>query len=344
MNVSSFKKGLVQVLFALAVLSLVANLVTAKYFKKSANVKEKDLGANIINEQFLTDLQNFGLKKEWIDDKSNARSNKNNFSYKVKVPKDLPIPVVLSEIYGSFYSSDVNIRTIEKIIGGTTVINIYLKNQLKLTAELNYDENIKRDAGNIGLIILDLEKLNAKDIDDVVQFPQTLAAAVTPSKEAVQISSKLINHRKEYAVLLNDNIKGLDYKLDKSYSEVRLKLTIRSIVGDFPDAVFFMVDNKSKIYNSPAYQIIKNELLKREIKIFNENSFSDVEEGNSETVKSNFRKYVEKTHLDDYRLVSIHADDFYLLKPEILSLIKIGYKFITPSIILSRYSDKLKTQ
>ncbi len=333
MYISPVKKRIIQILFTLAVLTLVANLIVAKYFKGSI-IKEKDFNSNVINDQFLNDLQNFGLKKEWIKDLSKDETNGSIYSYKIDLPKDLPIPVVLSEIYSSLFSSGVKIQTIEKIIGGKTILNISTEKGLKLSAEFNYNENIRRNTGNIGLLVFNLEKLGVKDINAVVNFPQTLVAAIIPSKESIQLASDLIDNRKALAILLNDDIKDPDYRLSKDYSNYRLNLAIKSIVSDFSNAIFFVIDDHSKIYQSPAYNFIQSEFSKRNIKLIPLSFLTVIPDGNKADIKTNFKRLVMKTHIGDNKLVSIYADDFGILKPEIFSLIKIGYKFINPSIIM----------
>lgn len=340
MYISPVKKRIIQTLFALAVITLIANLIVAKYFKGAIQKKEKDFNSNFINDQFIQDLNNFGIKKDWIKDFSKDESSSSIYSYKVDLPKDLPIPVVLSEIYSSFFSSGVKIQSIEKTIGGKTVLNIFSKNRLDLSAEFNYNENIRRNAGNIGLIVFDLEKLNVKDMNAIVNFPQTLVAAVIPSKENLKLATELSANRKELAIYLNDDIKDPDYKLSKDYSDYRLSIAIRTIISDFSNAIFFVIDDHSKIYQSPAYSFIQKEFSKRNIKLIPASSLDIIPDGSKADVKTNFRNLVLKTHIGDNKLISVYADDFELLKPEIFSLIKIGYKFITPSIIVNLNNTK----
>ena len=239
MNISPLKKRIITYLFWLAILALAANVIVAKIFGKSVYVNESSLSASEVNIDFLHDLSDFGLKNEWIK-KINNKNAKDVYSYEVELPKDLPIPVVLSEIYGSFYSSDIKIKSMEKTIGGTTIVEIYLQNNLSLKAEFNYENDIRRDAGDMGIIVFGLEELNAKELNAMIEFPQAFIAVLVPSKSAGKLIPDLAENRKEYAVLINDNISDLDYKLSNDFSVNRLKLAIRSIVADFSNAVFFL--------------------------------------------------------------------------------------------------------
>jgi hypothetical protein len=334
MGISSFKKKIITFLFIWAIFALVANVIVAKIFSSSGSSKANSLDINSINKEFLHDLNTFGLKSEWIK-KVNNKIARDVFSYHIELPKDLPIPVVLSEIYASFYSPDIKIKSIEKTIGGNTVLEIYLQNSLKISAEFNYENDITRDAGNLGIIVFGSEQLNAKDINAMVEFPQTFIIVFVPSKYNSKLITNLAEYRKEYAVLINDNISDPDYKLSYDFSNYRLKLITRSIIADFPNAVFFLIDDLSKIYLSPAGKIIRNEFATRNIKLITQDSLTEILDGTRSKIQGLFRCSVEKIHSGNNKLISIWADDFGTLKPEIFSLIKVGYKFISPSIIIA---------
>lgn len=338
MDISPLKKRIITYLFGLAILALAANVIVAKIFGSNVSAKESGLSVSEINREFLRDLDNFGLKSEWIK-KVNNKNTKDGVFYQVELPKDLPIPVVLSEIYGSFYSSDIKIKSMEKTIGGTTIVEIYLQNNRSLTATFNYENDIKRDAGDLGIIVFGLEQLSAKELNAMIEFPQAFIAVLVPSKSAGKLIPDLVENRKEYAVLINDNISDLDYKLNNDFSVNRLKLAIRSIVADFSNAVFFIIDNHSKLYLSPAGKIIRDEFDKRNIKLITQSSMPEILSNNN-GIRDSFRSNVEKVHLGNNKLISIRAEDFGTLKPEIFSLIKVGYKFISPSMVIAANSSR----
>ena len=101
---------------------------------------------------------------------------------------------------------------------------------------------------------------------------------------------------------------------------------------------FFLIDDHSKLYSSPAGKIICNEFSKRNIKLITQSSLPEALNGSSNEAKDLFRSKVEKVHLGSSKLISIRANDFETLKPEIFSLIKVGYKFISPSMVIAANS------
>ena len=153
-------------------LMLAANVIIAKIRGTGSIAPESEMDSAAINKEFIKDLNKFGLKSEWIKN-SERQECKKDSGISVELPKDLPIPVVLSEIYGSFYSSDIKIKSLEIARGGKTQIDIYQQNTLKLSAEFNYESDIKRDAGDLGIIVFGLEKLGNKDLNAMIGFPQT---------------------------------------------------------------------------------------------------------------------------------------------------------------------------
>jgi len=340
MNVSPRKKKIIQVLFALAVITLIANIILAKVYKLPKPEKLESLNSNIINTKFLSAVNDFGLQKDWIKTLKTKKSNDADYSYLINVPKDLPIPVILVEIYSSFNRTKVKIKSTEEKVGGKTSLSLFSGDQLKLTAQFIYKDNLIRNCGSVGLLVSDIDKLKSKDIGKLIQFPQTYTVLLLPSKLSLSLKDSLLNNRKEYAVLLNDDINDLDFKLNKSYSKNRLGIVIRTIIGAFPYAVFYVIDDASNLYHSPVFSFIKEEFAKRKIKLIKESAFIHIHEGNSEEVQESLKDVIKPTKLGDRKLVMLHADNFELARPEIFSLIKIGYKFINPSKIVLNKGDK----
>lgn len=336
------KKKIIEVLFAAAVILLAANLLTAKYLKTSFIKKRdlKEITVSQINDLFWNDLNAFALQSAWIKKIKPDRAMRSDFYYSVSIPKDLPIPVVLKEIYESFYDKDVDLRTVEKVIGGKTELNIFRKGALELKAVFNYDKELKRNGEISGLIITGIGKLNKNDLYYLIKFPQTYAALLVPSKESVQISDTLTNYRKEYAVLLNDDISELDYRLRSDYSPHRIVSALRTVIGSFRKALFYVIDDRSSLYNSNAYYLIKEQLKRRGIKLFKLSKLSEVAGTNQAGIQADFSELVKTGNGNYSHFIIIPADDFKLLQPQIFSYIKIGYKFINPSRVLAAVKNK----
>src|ERR1039457_4518413 len=105
MKLSFTRKELVIGLFSFVILLLILNIVLSKIYKHSTNQTEKiELYSGEIKDRFISGVYNCGIKNDWIDvNKNDIRTGDSlKYSYKIKVPKDLPIAVLLNEISNSF--------------------------------------------------------------------------------------------------------------------------------------------------------------------------------------------------------------------------------------------------
>ncbi|MHB1688136.1 MAG: hypothetical protein ACYCVH_12290 [Ignavibacteriaceae bacterium] len=332
MKFSVDKKKLVYYLFAIAIVLLAANLVVSKIYKKTITHKEDEISDAEINKKFLTAVYDFGLQKSWVKQKKISDNSNDSLltSYSVEVPNDLPIAVILQEIYSSFHYENVQMICHEKTTGGENDLKIYSNDKLKLKAAFKYDSDIRRNAGNIGMIITGLDNLDESKIAKIIMAPETFTAALVPSKKTVQLADSLISNHKQYAVLINDDIKEMNYKLNGHFPEDRLGNAIRSIIGAFPDAQFFIIDDNSNLYSSKAYTFIKSELTKRNIKIILKSSLANLGSDSDEKIENNFRSIAQQTDGGKQVLLEVPADDYFVIKPDITALIKVGYKFVNP--------------
>ena len=332
MNYLVDKKKIVGYLFAVAILLLAINLIVSKYYKISPPPhKEDEIGDASINKIFTKDLFDFGLHKSWINQKRISDfSNDSLLSYyKIEVPTDLPIAVILQEIYSSLQYENVQLICHEKTIGGENTLKIYSNDRLKLKATFIYKPDIRRDGGFIGMVLTGLENLNESNISNIIMAPETFTAALVPSKKTIELADSLISNRKQYDVLINDDIKEMNFRLNEHFPLDRLGNAIRSIIGAFPDAQFYIIDDNSKLYSSKAYSFIQKELLKRNIRIILESSIHHLGSGNDENIADNFLSLAHQSDGGKQIFIDVPADNYLTIRPDISALIKIGYKFIS---------------
>lgn len=329
------KNKIIQILFGTAVLILIVYLIADKSSNINASNHLKRLTASEINVKFQNALRSFGLQKDWIEEvKYVDTKGKNVLAYLIKIPKDLPIPVILVEIFKTFDSTNVRLDSREKVMDGESLLKIYIGKKLELFANLEYDDGINRNVGSAGFLITGIEQSDKNEIHKFLRSPESFAAVLTPSKASVQFASQLTANRKEYVVELTDNINELNFQLRKNFSHYRLRNAIRAIIGNFSKAAFFIIDNRSEIYNSSAGRFIMNEFTKRRISLIPTGSIFQINTGNDKEIISRFDTIMHRTKKGDYKLIMIPAVKFMLLQPGIVKLRKKGYKFINPSIVI----------
>lgn len=338
---TSIKRTSVQILLGIVIVLLLANIIYKKYIMTKMPPEKAEVSSKLIKDKFLSSVNSFGLKKKWIvqtknkEDK-NSQNNQDSifYSYKISVPQDLPIPVILNEINSSLNNENVKLISKEEKINGKCLLSIYSKNNLKLLAAFEYNKEMRRKAGYVGIIISGLENLNDDETSQILNFPEQFGYNVIPSKEAEEFVKKHLNSKKEYIVLLNDDINELKYKLEENYSEPRLKGSIRSIIGSFPKTTFIMIDDNSNLYKSSIVNFIANEFEKRKIKLIKQSSLLDITGESKNQIQSTFSNLVKSSNENWGKVIIVPVDRFSLIEDEIIRLRKVGYKFINPSQIL----------
>ncbi len=321
-------KSSLQILFGAALILLIPNLVLDIIDNKNNSISSKtELSSAEIDSLFRLSLHSFGLLDDWI---KVSKSSKVDKSYKVKIPKDLSIPVILVEINSNFWESEVTISSVEKIFSGRTILEIKSKDEIKLRADFDYDKSIFRSAGTAAFILENFELSSFED-SLLLDIPEPYSPLLIPSTENLILCKFIIDKQKTFSLLLNDDIPELKYKLKDSYSQNRLKGSLRSIINDFSSATYFFIDDRSDLFNSSVFSYLKDELAKRKIKILKLSNLQKLDFSEINVLISSFDTFMKNTREGESITFLISADNFIHLLPEIMSYGKIGYKIVHPS-------------
>jgi hypothetical protein len=339
MKFSFNRKEVIIFLFSLVIFLLILNIVLAKIFKHSGNpIEIIELSSGEIKDRFMSGMYNFGVKNDWItENKKDVKMGDSlRFSFKVKVPKDLPIALLLNEISNSFHPGEITSVSRETKTNGTTNMFLSSGGFDKLKAEFVYDPEIHRTSRSFGFLVYGLATLDTIMQDQLIKVPELFSAVLIPSKESLEISKRLKTNDKNYVILLNNDIKDLDYKLVSSYSTERLKLSIRSILGDFSNASAYLYNGNTGFTAESKYAFIKKEFEKRKVRFIDVNKFNLIDEGGA-SLEDSFELIVNKANENKTDLIYISADNYLKLKPSILKYRKVGFNFINPSQVLEEY-------
>lgn len=311
------------VLFIIALLLLISHLIISALLPETKSKFITTLTDEEIEAQFIESLQSFALKNEWIRKLS---TDKQISTYQIKVPSDLPISYIIFDLNQRFFPHDILVRGEEKKINERTVVSIICDEKKIINADFVSDPNIKRQESVTSLFIYGREN-NELEYDSLFRYlTREYSALLIPSKSSAMFGKWLKENGFDYAVLINDKVTELDYRLAKGFSEARIGMVVRNLVGGFPNALFFMVDENSEIYSPEIFQLLKLEFDKRRIKllpssylVFIDNSLPNFAEKFSESV----RGYIS----EGKNRIAISYDAFTLLNQEMNKLIRIGYKF-----------------
>ncbi|GMR25339.1 MAG: hypothetical protein BMS9Abin39_0630 [Ignavibacteria bacterium] len=328
MKLRTTRKSITLILFSATLLLLIANLLINIINQSTEpELNETNLSSPEIDSIFLHSLYSFGLLDDWI---KKTKNSKVISEYKVKVPSDLSIPIILAEINKNFWEDNVTISSVEKDFSGRTILNISKTNIIQLRSEFRYDKGIHRTAGTAAFIIEDFELSNEED-SMLLQIPEPFSPLLLPSNENSKIKELIINNDKIYLVLLSDDISELKYKLNEGYTRRRLRNSLLAVINSFPEASFFVIDDKSDLFLSTAYSYLKTELTKRKIKLVKLSSLQRLEYGDVNQLNNTFENFLKSAGVEESITFIITAEGFKTLLPEIERFRKIGYKFVHPS-------------
>lgn len=335
MKIFSDKKKLIQYLFGLAFVLLIASIVVSKLVKKHYTPVEKAISAYQIKLKFRQAVLNYGIKDLWIKDDKKYKKDDDSlfFKYKVEVPKDLPIALLVNEITDSLINSDVKINSLETKIGGETLIKIYSGDNLKLQALFNYNEKIERNSGEIGIIINLVNGVDKEEFQELLKSPERFCFLLTASKSTAALPKEILQDQKEYAVLISDKNTDLDYKISKNYSTGRISNSIKAIVSDFSSSAFIVLDDESAFFKTSNMSYVIKELRKRKITLFKLSDFYYLQDANDKEAKENFRNLVIKNTGGSKKILLLSPEQYSTVKDQLVALRKKGYKFIRPSAL-----------
>ena len=213
-----FKKNLLVVLIALAVILLTANILLQRNLFRSSNdevaVNEKEL-----SQRFKNILFDFGIEDRLIKETKSVdkQSNREISNFKVQVPNDLSIPEVLQEIYQSFRKDSLTLNSVEKIKGGKSTLALTLGASTLLKAEFDYSKNYSRNKGYIAFIVNDVDPGN-QSITALIESPTKLNFLIRPDTKHLQYLEIITKNLQQFSVLIDDEIREQKYQLGPSFS------------------------------------------------------------------------------------------------------------------------------
>lgn len=324
-------KKIVYALFALNLLLLLASILITWILKNSGETEFTEISSSDINTRFKRSLHSFNLGDEWI---KKQKSKDSLFSYNVDVPKDLPIPLLIREITNSFDTTEAVFESKELKVRGITELRIKSNNKLKLFASFNYNDKIARRSAEVGFIIYAPE-INEETKKALIKIPEKFLLLILPSKENAEYVKQLKVSGKEYSLFLNDDTQDLDFKLNPKYSHERLQISVKAMLGTFNDAVCYFYDPTSSLYSSSAFELEKAELIKRKIILLDYRTIQVIEGSN---YKETLKQLIAGFKQDEKKLIFMSSEDYLNSIPEITELWKKGYKFINPSVILTKHN------
>lgn len=314
---------IIVILFSTAVLLLISHLILSRIYSEYSAQSVFHLDDEEIINMFNQSLQSFGLKDEWI------KKNKNDdidYSYKVKVPNDLPISYIIFDLHYRYHPYGITVQAEEKKMNLQTLVLVLKENHPKLKIEFISDNNLIRTTSVTSLFIYGRDK-NELEFDSLFRIINcNYSALLLPAKSAAIFAKWLTNNGFNYAVLLNNDIVDLDFRLAKEFPIKRIRLVVRNLVGAFPNALFFIVDKGSDFYSHPTYDSLIAEFDKRKIFLLSSDYIHFINSNQSDFNKT-FINIIKQNEESTKNKIAIDYERFISLEEEINNLLRSGYKF-----------------
>jgi hypothetical protein len=317
------KRNIAFILFGAAIVLLIVNLWTMTKINK----KEEKRSAEYITVQFNKIIKDYALQKDWITCNDKVSGGDTISNYSIRLPKDLPVPLIIQDISNALEDSTIKINVTEQGIHGNSILKISFFNKIKLTAEFIYDKEIIRDSDTLSFILRNPADLSQQELNDLLFSSDAYSFILEPSNESAQLAKIFREKKKEFAVLLSDNIEDIKYKLKGDYLKDRLDISIKEILGSFRYASFYVVDDNSELVKYPNYNLITSEFNKRGINFINLSRFYSTKSSESEAVDIFMQKVKQLKKNEKYTFI-IDAKNYLYLTDTIKSLKKQGYKFV----------------
>lgn len=336
MSNTLLSKNIALTLFGVVVILLVTNIIISRYISKDEHPKNKEVLSGVeIDNSFHTVFKNFGFSESWISKRKikNISGDSLFATYSVKVPKDVPIHLLILELQKIFWEDDVSLETEEIVSGKKSLLRLSSEDKLKLAAEFYYDEKINRQFGTVSFLVKNLPLQDEEILNSFLKTPELFYTVLSPNESSKKRLSQLAKAGKRYILLLDDNITELNFKLSGKITEDRIKKSIKEIVGTFYNAAFFVIDDRSDLFESKSYTLIQSELLKRGITLVTSSRFETLSSSNV-NAEDKFQDFMLSVQKNDEKILVITANDFLTISTLIPSYRKFGYKFIYPGDII----------
>lgn len=318
-------------LFVIAVSLLIVTIAIENYItSEKPELRKKDITLAEADSLFKQALRNYDISDKYLTVKKNKKKLADSV-YSVKVFSDVPISLLLLELENLFSFTNAEIRSEEESAGGKTITKIIIDNKPVLVSEFISDKNISREKGRIGFVVYNIDY--SADNSAILNTPEQIIFLLIPSEDSKKFVTKVRSAGKRYSLLLNDEIKDLNYRMNESYPIRRNKKSIENLFKNFPSAAFIAIDDKSGLFDSSVKDFLIKELDWRKAFYVKLSRFDSLNSYSS-NAESAFGEMIKSMNKNESRIILIDDKNFNELLPLIPAYRKIGYKFVSATELL----------
>jgi len=319
------------------------NIIIELIVKPKKEKPVSELSKSQIEKVFFSVLDNYGIEKSWIINKKHKPADDDSVKteYEIKLPHDIPIPVLIKDVNKIIQKDVTGLVSEEKKVNGKTEIRIYTNEILKLKAVMLPDTSVKRNRCELAFIINDAFDLGSKNFNGFLSMRFPLTCTVVPSFKAIAKADSLKEYLKEYVILLNDDLSESKMKLAPDFQKEMLIASIKTINSSFGRASDYIVDEKSVLFRSSIYGFVRDEFKKMRISLIPMAEFIILNPDNENELHSRFRIYCEDA--SKTKIFYITYNNFLKILPDLEAYSKKGNKVTALSkTYLNKKEEKIK--
>lgn|GEM_PF-4519014 len=322
------RQKIISILLGISVFLLVGNIIISKISPAKASTGG-NVSVKTLNDEFEKTLLEFDLKPEWFKRIPVKKSQDSiSYKYRIRVPKDLPVPVILNELNSKLLNQPLRFSSREMKAHKESSIRIFFENAVLLESDFIMDTSISRNKPVYGFMINDIENMSDNELTELLSYPEKFALLLTPSQRSESLKKQIVESGREFAIVLHDDIPEVKYRLDENYSKGRLNGSVGNIIKSFSEAKLFLLDEFS---NKELAIQVENMFIRRKIKYVPLSRYSQISEKDYISLPDDLHSHIKRSQGSDIFLIT--SKDFMQLYGEFKNLRKRGYKFIIPSAI-----------
>ena len=305
------------------------NFLVDAFYSPEPEIEKTNITQSEIKNIFLLTLDEFAISPEWIEEKQVDSNKDSTLNYKVRIPKDLPLLLVVNDLTKNFRDLNIAAASAEEKINGTTNFTVTVDENLRLKAKLLHNSNLSRPESQVSFIVEDTDELSERYLKELLDFGYPFGVMLIPSLENEIFKQEISEAGKNYVLILNDEIDDDKFLMEEGFAKKKISSAVSTIIKSFSSAKMFLVDENSDLYESAIFNFVEDEFKRRNIRIRRKTEFKSLNGISAGETESLFDFYKHKTDIP--KTFFINAQNFLLLRDELITFRKKGNRIVKPS-------------
>ena len=330
------KRKIIYFLIALVAALLFLNVMLGLVEKKESKV-EASMNKEQIEEKFILVLHEFGIQDSWIEKQKIKKSKYDslNYSYKIQIPSEVTIPVVLKDLTEMFSKMPIVLNSSEKKVNGITELNIKSGGYIKLIADFKYDSEISRKFSMIGFLVRDVENASEKEIKQLFDLALPIGIVLPLENNSISIAELIKKNKLDYFIELNNDADDINFEMEEDLGLEQLNVNITKIISSFNSPKVFFINELESGFNASIASFISDKFEKRGRQILTSNNYLLLKGEDNRDLQSLIQFHLNKLKPGTTKIFRISLQDLSNIQNELKKYIKKGNKIVHPSRIFN---------